>query len=168
MDLVKVKNMKKVIIIGCPGSGKSTFARKLSQKTGLPLFYLDMIYHKPDKTTVTKEEFDAKLSSILQKDAWIIDGNYMRTIPIRVRACDTVIWLDYKAEVCLQGIHERRGKPREDMPWVESEPDEEFLRFVENFTSESKPLIQDVLEQYKDKNIIVFHTREESEHFLLT
>ena len=53
--------MKKVIVVGCPGSGKSTFARKLQQKTGLPLYYLDMIWHKPDKTTVSDEEFDTRL-----------------------------------------------------------------------------------------------------------
>lgn len=158
--------MKKVIIIGCPGSGKSTLARKLSQKTGLALYYLDMIYHKPDKTTVTREEFDAKLLEILQKDAWIIDGNYMRTIPMRAKACDTVIWLDYPTEICMQGINERRGKPREDMPWVETEPDEDFVRFVKNFATETKPKIQSILEDYKEKNIMVFHTREEAEGFL--
>ena len=53
--------MKKIIIIGCPGSGKSTFARKLSDITNIPLYHLDMIWHKPDKTTLTKEEFDEQL-----------------------------------------------------------------------------------------------------------
>ena len=48
----------KIMIIGSPGSGKSTFARKLRDKTGLPLFYLDMIKHKPDRTTISSEEFE--------------------------------------------------------------------------------------------------------------
>ena len=52
----------KILVIGSPGSGKSTFSRKLRDKMGLPLYYLDMIYHKPDRTTVTQEEFDEKLS----------------------------------------------------------------------------------------------------------
>lgn len=67
--------MKKVLILGCPGAGKSTFARKLRDKTGLPLYYLDMIWHKPDRTTITKQEFDAKLSEIIKQEEWIIDGN---------------------------------------------------------------------------------------------
>lgn len=53
--------MKKVLVFGCPGAGKSTFARKLSEKTGLPLYYLDMIWHKTDRTTVSTEEFDTTL-----------------------------------------------------------------------------------------------------------
>ena len=59
--------MRKAIIIGCPGSGKSTFARKLRDRTGLPLVYLDRIWHRPDKTTVTKDEFDLKLLEELKK-----------------------------------------------------------------------------------------------------
>ncbi len=61
--------MKRVIVIGSPGAGKSTFARKLKDKTGLPLYYLDRIFHKPDRTTVTREEFDQKLQTILQTDS---------------------------------------------------------------------------------------------------
>ena len=67
-------------MIGSPGAGKSTFARQLRDKTGLPLYYLDMIWHLPDRTTITKEEFDQKLMDILNTDSWIIDGNYGRTI----------------------------------------------------------------------------------------
>ena len=64
--------MKKVLILGCPGAGKSTFARKLRDKTGLPLFYLDMIKHKLDRTTITSDEFDKKLREILDKSQWIM------------------------------------------------------------------------------------------------
>ena len=71
--------MKRVIVIGSPGAGKSTFARKLKDKTGLPLYYLDRIFHKPDGTTFTRKEFDQKLQTIMQTDRWIIDGNYQRT-----------------------------------------------------------------------------------------
>lgn len=58
--------MKRVLVIGCPGAGKSTFSRKLSAKTGLPLHYLDMIWHKPDKTNVSQEKFDEKLEDMLE------------------------------------------------------------------------------------------------------
>ena len=72
--------MKRAIVIGSQGAGKSTFARKLKEKTGLPLYYLDRIFHKSDRTTLTREEFDRKLQTILQTDCWIIDGNYQRTL----------------------------------------------------------------------------------------
>ena len=67
--------MKKVLVIGCPGAGKSIFAHKLSEKTDLPLYNLDMIWHKADRTTISAEEFDTTLSEIMNKDQWILDGN---------------------------------------------------------------------------------------------
>ena len=65
--------MEKAIIIGCPGAGKSTFARKLKEKTGLPLFYLDMIWHKADGTNISRDEFDGKIKEIMKKEQWILD-----------------------------------------------------------------------------------------------
>ena len=87
--------MLKIMIIGSPGAGKSTFSRKLRDITGLPLYYLDTLWHKPDQTNISKEEFDARLNEIIKKDKWIIDGNYQRTLETRLRECDTVFLLDY-------------------------------------------------------------------------
>ena len=89
--------MRKVIVIGSPGAGKSTFARKLRDVSRLPLYYLDLLWHKEDRTNVTKEEFDQELQEILTKDAWIIDGNYKRTLEKRLEECDTV-FLDLSDE----------------------------------------------------------------------
>ena len=80
--------MVKVIVIGSPGAGKSTFARKLSGVTKLPLYYLDLLWHKPDKTTVSREEFDRRLDEIIKTDRWVIDGNYQRTLETRLKECD--------------------------------------------------------------------------------
>lgn len=159
--------MKKIIVIGCPGAGKSTFARELQKITGLPLFYLDMVYHRPDKTTCSDEEFDEKLSQILTQDQWIIDGNYARTLSARLAQCDTVFWLDYPLEICLQGIEARRGKPRCDMPWIETETDEEFMDFVRSFNSEYRPEMERQLQEYSGKEIVIFQSREMAEEFLL-
>lgn len=49
-------------------------------------------------------------------DEWIIDGNYGSTIELRLQACDTVVFLDYSTNICLDGIKKRRGKPRTDIP----------------------------------------------------
>ena len=110
--------MKKAIVIGCPGSGKSTFSRALHEKTYLPLFHLDMMYWNADKTTVEKSVFLQRLSEVLAQDTWIIDGNYGSTMEMRLKECDTVFFLDFPYEVCLDGLLKRRGKPRTDMPWV--------------------------------------------------
>ena len=131
--------MKKIIIIGCPGAGKSTFARKLKDMTGLPLYYLDMLWHKPDQTNIPKEEFDAHIREILEKDRWIIDGNYQRTLEMRLQKCDTVFLLDYPLEICLAGAQSRIGKKREDLPWIETEFDEEFKQWILDFSENQLP-----------------------------
>jgi len=161
--------MKKVIIIGCPGSGKSTFGRKLKCITGLPLFHLDMMYWNEDKTTVSKEIFAERLCTAMSNSEWIIDGNYSSTMEKRIKECDTVFFLDYPTEVCIEGIEERKGKPRSDMPWVETDSvDEEFISFVKKYNSQSRPQVKSLLKKYSSKNIIVFHSRAESEKYLST
>lgn len=159
--------MMQVIVIGCPGSGKSTFARKLRDITGLPLFYLDMLWHKPDRTNITAEEFDKKLADITQKDRWIIDGNYRRTLGTRLQACDTVFLLDYPTEVCLAGAQARIEKQREDMPWTETEFDEDFRQWITDFRKEQLPEIYRLLSEYSERTTaVIFKSREEAEAYL--
>lgn len=159
--------MLKIIIIGSPGSGKSTFARKLRDITNLPLYYLDMLWHKKDRTNISREEFDEKLEKILKKDKWIIDGNYQRTIETRLKECDTVFLMDYPLEVCLSGAEERVGKKREDLPWIEEKVDEEFKQIIVDFSKNKLPQIYKLLEKYqKNKNIVIFKSREEAEGYI--
>ena len=158
--------MKKVIVIGCPGSGKSTVSRTLHKKTGIPLYHLDMMYWNADKTTVEKIVFLDRLSAVLEKDEWIIDGNYGSTMELRMASCDTVIFLDYPLDVCLGGIKERRGKPRSDMPWIETKEDSEFIEFIRNYDEQQKPKVLELLQKYSDKNIMIFKSREQADAFL--
>ena len=158
--------MKKAIVIGCPGSGKTTFTEGLSKKTEIQLFYLDAVWHKPDKTHIPREEFDVKIGEILAKDSWIIDGNYQRTLDMRMAAADTVFLFDLPSEVCLAGAIARLGKVRREMPWIDTELDRDFKREIEEFGSKNLPKIYELLEKYKDKSITVFKSRKEADDFL--
>lgn len=160
--------MKKIIVIGCPGSGKSVFSRALHKITDVPLYHLDMMNWNSDRTTVDKSTFQERLRNTIQKDEWIIDGNYGSTIELRLQACDTVFFLDYPLDVCLNGVMERRGKARSDMPWIESEDEEdaEFIEFIKNYNSQSKPRIMELLYKYSHKDIHVFKNRNEADEFL--
>ena len=158
--------MKRVIVIGCPGSGKSTFSRALHNQTGIPLHHLDMMFWNADKTTVEKSLFRERLSALIALDEWIIDGNYGSTMEMRLAACDTCIFLDFPLEICLDGVKERRGKPRSDMPWIEEEEDSEFIDYIKSYNDTERPKVMALLDKYNEKNVIVFKSREESDKFI--
>lgn len=159
--------MQKVLVIGCSGAGKSTFARRLRDITGLPLYYLDRLWHKADRTHITREEFDRVLAEWLARPAWILDGDYSRTLPQRLEACDTVFFLDFPLEVCLAGVENRRGAQRPDMPWVEEELDAEFLQYILDFGQAQLPAIRAMLEPYRGRRqILTFRSRAGADAWL--
>ncbi|MDE5828112.1 MAG: hypothetical protein K2H57_11115 [Duncaniella sp.] len=157
--------MKRVVVIGCAGAGKSTFSRKLAAKTGLPLHYLDMIWHRADRTVIGREEFDLQLGRLVKEDEWIIDGNYARTLPVRLAHCDTVVFFDLPSEICIEGAKSRLGQERVDMPWTDDELDPKFLQWIVDFPRDVVPEINRHLKNY-DKTIIRFHSREEADVFI--
>ena len=157
---------KRVAVIGCPGGGKSTFSRALRDRVDLPLYHLDAIYWREDRTHLSREEFYPLMREIIAREEWIIDGNYNSTLEWRVAACDLLIFLDYPTEVCLEGVRARRGQKRSDMPWVEEGDDQEFLEFIRAFETESRPRILEWIKKYPDKAVVTFRTREEAEGYL--
>ena len=159
--------MLKVIVIGSPGAGKSVFSRKLKSITNLPLYHLDMLYHKKDGTHISKKELEEKLEKIFKEDSWIIDGNYQRTLELRLKECDTVFLLDFSLEDCLLGAKSRIGVKREDLPWIEEDFNEEFKNTIIDFPKKKLPQIYELIEKYKNnKTIVIFKTREEADNYL--
>lgn len=163
-------SMRKILVIGCPGSGKSVFSIKLSEKAGIPVYHLDNLKWNPDGTTVDKPLFLKKLEEVLEKESWIIDGNYGSTMEKRMKVCDTIIFLDYDLKTCLEGVNSRRGTKRPDMPWVELKDhvDEDFLDFIRNYEKDSKPKVLKLLKKHGDKVIMTFKDRDEASEFLET
>ena len=159
--------MKKIIVIGCPGAGKTTFSEKLRDKTGLPLFYLDAIWHKPDRTHISRDEYDARLAEILALDSWIIDGNYSRTLERRLAECDTVVLFDLPVEVCLDGAISRLGKERYDIPWIDTELDPKLKIEIETFSSKNLPEIYVLIEKYSNKTVVVFKSRAQADDYIM-
>lgn len=160
--------MKRILVIGCPGSGKSYFSKKLAKKTGLPLCHLDMLFWNSDRTTVSREVFLERLEKVLDTEEWIIDGNYGFSMELRLRRCDTVFFFDLPTDVCLKGVEERRGKPRTDMPWNEADypVDEEFIEFIKTFRTERNPIITERLAKFPDRKIYIFTDRLQADAFL--
>ncbi len=164
--------MQRVMVIGCCGCGKTTLSRKLASKLDLPLVHLDVLYWRDNWQTVSQEEFDLLLSREVKKDKWVMDGNYHRTIPIRLKYCDTIIYMDYTRMVCLLGAIKRMlkgyGKSRSDMGGNCPERlDMEFLRFIWNFNKNNRKKYLNMLEDIDNKkNVIILHGRKECLRFL--
>ncbi len=158
--------MKKILIIGSPGSGKSTFSLKLSEKTGIKVYHLDNLYWNADKTNVERDVFDMRLTEVLEKESWIIDGNYSRTMEMRLEKADIVFFLDLPAEICLESARKRIGTVRVDIPWVEEEEDEEFMEYIRTFSEMKAPQIRELFEKYPDKEYIIFNTREDVDKYI--
>lgn len=157
---------QRVLILGSSGSGKSTFARALQGRTGLPLIHLDSIWWRPDRTHISRAEFDRRLEELCAGARWILDGDYSRTYELRLRACDTVIFLDYDEAVCLDGITRRLGQDRPDMPWTEQTLDPELEALVRGYRQTQRPMLLSLLAKYPEKRVFVFQTREEAEAWL--
>lgn len=158
--------MKRIIIIGCMGSGKSTLAARLHDITAIPLFHLDSIWWRADRTHISRAEFDAELNRIMQQDAWIIDGDYSRTHAVRFEHCDTVIFLDYSEEQCMNGIVSRVGKERVDMPWVEQELDPELVELVKEYRSHTRPRVLELIAAHPELEKHAFCCRAQADAWL--
>lgn len=160
--------MQKIIVIGCPGSGKTTFSLKLAEKLGIALFHLDAIWYTVDRGHIAREDFDEKLGAILEKPTYIIDGNYSRTLERRIAAADTVFFFDLPTEICLEGATARLGKSRVDMPFIDETLDPAFRDEIERFRGEVLPTVYALLEKYAaDKRVQIFKSREDADEFLL-
>lgn len=156
----------RILILGCPGSGKSTFGRALHEKTGLPLIHLDNVWWRADGSHISRDEFDRALEKLLRGESWIMDGHYSRTVEVRLQACDTVIFLDYPEAVCMAGIVARVGQNRPDMPWTEDTLDPELVAMVRNYRRDNRPVLHALLEKYPDKQAVIFTSRAEADRWL--
>ena len=156
----------RIAVVGCPGSGKSTFSVKLGKCTGLPVIHLDMIWWLEDRTHISGDAFDRILAEQLKKDRWIIDGNYSRTCEERIQASDTVIFLDLDEETCMRGITERIGRKRDDLPWIETGSDPELEEMVRQYRSVNRPQMYALFDKYPEKQVIVLHSHIEVDSFL--
>jgi len=164
--------MERIMIIGCGGAGKSTLARQLGEKTGLPVVHLDQIFWAPGGWKhMEKDEFDAILLQELEKPRWIIDGNYNRTIPQRISRCDTIIYLDFSRFACLRGwigrVIKNWGTVRADMgPDCKEWFDPEMAGWIWNFNKNHREKYYRLLNETEHAETIVLKNRREVKKFL--
>ncbi|HEX8176753.1 MAG TPA: DNA topology modulation protein [Pyrinomonadaceae bacterium] len=164
--------MRKVLVIGPGGAGKSTLARRLGSLLKIEILHLDKFYWHAGWVETPKPEWRETVEEMLKGDAWIMDGNYSGTLDMRVRACDTVIFLDMPRTVCLWRVFKRalmyRKKSRPDM--AEGCPERltlEFILWIWNYPRRTRLKIVRMLEANRvEKRIIWLRSQAEVERFL--
>jgi adenylate kinase family enzyme len=165
--------MKRILVIGSSGAGKSTFSRRLGEITKLPVVHLDVLHWKPGWTEPDKKEWQNTVKEALKAERWIMDGNFGGTMEMRLAACDTAILLDLPRSLCVYRILKRvvtyRKETRPDMaPGCDEKFDWKFLRWVWNFPRDSKPKTEALLKKFEnEKNVIRLTSKKEVENFLV-
>ena len=164
--------MQRILVIGSGGAGKSTFAARLAQRTGLPLVHLDQHYWRAGWAEPAKDEWLATVDELVAGERWIMDGNFGGTMERRLGACDTVVFLDASRWLCLWRVVARRlrhrGVARPDMaPGCHERLELSFLAWIFNYPERSRPKVMKRLAALRaDQRAVVLRNRREVEAFL--
>lgn len=164
--------MRRVLVIGSGGAGKTTLSRRLHEITGLPLIHLDAEYWQPGWVEMPKDQWREKVERLVERDSWIMDGNFGGTMDARFELSDTVIFLDTHRFICIYRALKRwvryRGRSRPDMaPGCTESMDVDFLRWIWNYRKTSGKRVEAYLKRHEDSTRIVrLRSKRETEQFL--
>jgi adenylate kinase family enzyme len=165
--------MRKVLVLGCPGAGKSTFSRQLGEIMDIPVIHLDALYWKAGWIQVGEHEFDSIIDELLVKhDSFIMDGNYSRTLDKRLALSDTIYFIDFSRYLCLYRVLKRRiqnhRRTRSDM--TEGCPEKidwEFIKWIWSYKKRSRSKILKVLgEAQQNKVVHIFKSPREVKAYI--
>ncbi|MDQ2856535.1 MAG: DNA topology modulation protein [Acidobacteriota bacterium] len=159
--------MKKILVIGSGGAGKSTFSARLGRLLNIEVIHLDAFHWKPGWVKTPKPEWREKVAELVKRETWIIDGNYTGTFEIRFAACDAVIFLDVARSVCLWRVLKRlliyRSRGRPDMAaGCREQFDLKFMAWVWGYPIRTRPKVLQLLQDDSQSKQIV-HLRNQSE-----
>jgi adenylate kinase family enzyme len=164
--------MRKILVVGSGGAGKSVFSTHLARLTGLPLIQLDRFYWRPGWVEPSNAEWSAVVEGLITGDEWIMDGNYGGTLEKRLAACDAVVYLDLPRLLCLWRVIRRRIRfHRRSRPDMTDGCAERltmgFIRWIWEYPSKRRPrLLERLGELRDDQRVVILRNRSEVEAFL--
>ncbi|MEP6781746.1 MAG: DNA topology modulation protein [Gemmatimonadaceae bacterium] len=165
--------MQRILIIGCAGAGKSTFATALGGILRLPVIHLDSHFWQPNWKETERSVWHLKVGELLARDAWIMDGNYGGTMAMRVASSDTIIFLDFPRSTCLFRVLKRgikywhRERPDIGKGCAEQLPDFQFLKFIWTYRRTRRPIILELLRaNEEEKRVVILRSPRELTHFV--
>ncbi|MEK7479616.1 MAG: AAA family ATPase [Patescibacteria group bacterium] len=163
--------MKRILVLGSGGAGKSTITEELHKILRLPIIRLDEHYWHPGWVRPEHDEWEKKVQELIQNNEWIIDGNYQSTLYLRIPRADAVIFMDAPRLVCLARLIRRRiTKPNTIVaPGCVERLDRKFMSYIWNYRKTHRPEIMEILEKYKnEKQIHIIRSEREMWKFLKT
>jgi adenylate kinase family enzyme len=163
--------MDRIIVLGSSGSGKSTLARRLGALLAVEVIHLDSYYWQPHWVATPAAEWTARVMELLRGDRWVMDGNYLSSLELRVARADTVIFIDQSRWVCLWRCLRRwarhRGQNRPELAaGCYEKIDLDFLKWIWNYPRDVKPDIERVLEQHSEKRVVWLRGSAAADTFL--
>ena len=162
--------MDRIAITGCGGSGKSRLARSLGGTLGITPVHLDGLYYDRNWKPLDKEQFAALQRDLVAAPRWVIDGNYASSLPIRLEAADTIIFLDLPAWACLWGIIQRRlrhGGGQHDAIGVYDRITWNFVRYIAGYRKQMAPRVRQLIADHAgDAQVVVLRSRRAAQRYL--
>ena len=162
--------MRRVAVVGPGGAGKSTFARELGRRLGIPVVHLDAHYWQSGWAAPSPPAWRATQIELLSGERWIADGNYGATFDIRFARADTVIVLAPPRLVCLAGALRRtlgRHGQAVQAPGCPERLDIGFLRWIWRYPTTSRPRLDAALERHGERlRIVELRSRRQAAAFL--
>lgn len=162
--------MKRVLVLGCSGSGKTTISHVLAAHAGLPVIHLDWHYWRPGWTEPSQQEWRAQVAELVRRPEWVMEGNFGGTLPERLAVADTAIVFDMPTWLCLWRVLKRLvldyGRTRPDL--AEGCPEQldlKFLLYVLRFRRDHRPRLFAALEGFAGR-IVVLRSRAQVRRFV--
>jgi adenylate kinase family enzyme len=161
--------VRRVLVVGSGGAGKTVLARELATRLGIAAVHLDDLYYDDSGVPRSRREFEAAQQRLVAAAEFVIDGNCAATLPLRLVAADTVVFLDLPAAVCLLGIARRRlryrgGRPRDG---VHDRISLSFLRYVWGYPRNMRPRVLDLIARHAPHaTLIRLTSRRQVRHFV--
>ena len=156
---------KKIAVIGAPGTGKTTLAKKISKIYNIPVTHIDGIHHLQNWEIRDKKERDKIILEIVEKERWIIDGTYKSTLKTRLEKADLIIWLDFSTFAQIKGVMERylknKGAEKPEIPGCKEKMDKEFLTYVLKYNKNKRKIILENLENIDKEKVLIFKNRNQ-------
>ncbi|WP_413203932.1 hypothetical protein [Rhodospirillum sp. A1_3_36] len=172
MATPEITAMRRILVLGCAGAGKTVFSDQLATLTGLPVIRLDQEYWKPGWVEPETTEWRERVATLADRDKWIMDGNYGGTLDLRLKRADRVYILDVSRTRALARVVWRTarnwGKTRADMTQGCVERiDGPFLAYIWTYNRVHRPRLMEALASHKGRSQILTGPKAARDHLRL-